>query len=70
MMAYLTHITTEGERWDQIAARYYGNALLYEPIIAANPRVPISPTLAGGQTIAIPIIERADLYEDIPPWLR
>lgn len=67
---YLTHITTEGERWDQIAARYYGSAHMYEPIIAANPRVPISATLRGGLRLAIPVIERADLYEDAPPWLK
>lgn len=67
---YLTHVTTEGERWDQIAHRYYGDATMYEPIIAANPNVPIAPTLPGGLRLAIPVIERADLYEDIPPWLK
>lgn len=66
----LIHITTEGERWDQIAHRYYGDAMHYEPIIAANPNVPITPTLRGALRLAIPVIERGDLYEDIPPWLK
>jgi len=67
---YLTHVTTDGERWDQLAQRYYGDALLYETIIAANPNVPISTTLRGGLRLVIPIIERADLYEEAPPWLK
>lgn len=67
---YLTHITTEGERWDQLAYRYYGNALQYERIVVANPHVPLTPTLPGGLTLSIPVIEQQDLSEDLPPWLR
>ena len=67
---YLTHITKEGERWDQLAAHYYGDPYLYEPIIAANAHVPIGITLKAGITLSIPIIERADRHEGLPPWLR
>jgi len=67
---YLTHVTTEGERWDQLAAHYYGDPFLYETIVAANPHVPISVTLKGGLTLSIPIIEQPDRYEDNPPWLK
>lgn len=70
MDQYLEHITREGERWDQIAARYYGNALAYEGIIAANPAVPIVTNLPGGLTILVPIIEEnATPLQDLPPWL-
>jgi phage tail protein X len=65
---YLTHITTEGERWDQLAARYYGDALSYEIIVAANPDVPLASTLPGGLALAIPVVERADLSDELPPW--
>lgn len=67
---YLNHITTEGERWDLLAYRYYGNALLYERIVTANPHVPLTPTLSSGLTLSIPLIEQQDLSEDLPPWLR
>lgn len=33
-MRYLEHVTTDGERWDNLAWRYYGDALAYERIIA------------------------------------
>ena len=49
---YLTHITTEGERWDQIAARYYGDSRRYQPIIDANQHVPLTPALPSGLKLA------------------
>lgn len=68
---YLQHITSEGERWDSIAYRYYGDALAYEGIIAANPALPITAHLSAGQVLLIPVIAPADtVTEDIPPWLR
>ncbi|MFB9159993.1 tail protein X [Chromobacterium violaceum] len=67
---FLTHITTEGERWDQLAARYYGDALAYERIIAANPHVRIGTLLPAGLTLSIPVIEQADLTEELPLWMR
>lgn len=67
---YLTHITTDGERWDQLAYKYYGDAYGFERIIAANPHVPITDTLPGGLRLAIPIIESTDdLAKDLPPWM-
>lgn len=67
---FLTHITTEGERWDQLATRYYGDPLAYEGIVEANPHVPLATTLPGGLTLSIPVLEQEDLFEELPPWLR
>ncbi|KVG24739.1 hypothetical protein WL05_01785 [Burkholderia ubonensis] len=68
---FLTHITTEGERWDQIAYRYYGNPFAYERIIAANPDVPIAPRLASGIALSIPVVSNDDVPdEELPPWMR
>ncbi len=70
-MAYLTHITTEGERWDSLAWRYYGDAHRYLPIIKANPQIPITAALPSGLTLSIPVIEEPDVTtEDLPPWMR
>ena len=67
---YIPHITIEGERWDQLAYRYYGSAHRYDPIIRANPHVPLATTLPGGLTLSVPVIEQQDLSEELPPWLR
>lgn len=70
-MAFLQHITAEGERWDALAYRYYGDPFAYERIIVANPSQPIEDVLPAGQVLMIPLIEAAEATsEDVPPWLR
>ena len=41
----IEHVTVEGERWDTLAWRYYGDPLAYGRIIEANPALDISSTL-------------------------
>lgn len=65
---YHVHITQEGDRWDLLAYKYYGDALRFEPIVAANPAVPITPTLKGGLTLYIPVLEIKTEYSPVPPW--
>ena len=35
----LKHTVKQGERWDNLAYYYYGNALDFERIINANPHI-------------------------------
>jgi phage tail protein X len=66
---FLTHITTEGERWDAIAYRYYGDPTMMERVIVANPTVPITSRLASGLTLAIPVVEQQTATPTgLPPW--
>ena len=70
-MEYIEHKTIAGERWDQLAFRYYGSATLYEPIIRANPYIAIEPILASGIVLRIPLLEQDDISDDLgdlPPW--
>lgn len=71
-MSYLQHTTGAGQRWDTIAFQYYGDALAYERIVAANPQIPIVPALPAGIVLLIPIIEAPEVItgEDLPPWKR
>lgn len=71
-MEYREHITQEGERWDQIAWRHYGDPHAYERIIVANPGAPIAPVLPGGVVLAVPAAEAPALIDDraLPPWKR
>lgn len=71
----LEHITSQGDRWDLLAWHYYGDARLYEPIIAANPEVAIVPVLEPGIRILIPLLESTvdgdvTTSEELPPWRR
>lgn len=70
MNQYIEYITKEGDRWDLIAYDFYGDATMYEPIIVANPDVPIYPVLPSGIKLKIPVIEIKDTIEELPPWKR
>lgn len=67
---FLTHITTEGERWDQLSWKYYGDAHRYPPIVEANPHVPITGSLPAGLQLAIPMLAVVTPTADLPPWMR
>jgi len=66
----IEHITVDGDRWDNLAWQYYGDANAYEQIIAANPEVLILPILPGGIKLLIPVIEEDETESttELPPW--
>ena len=69
---YLAHITSDGDRWDLLAWRYYRDPLGYERIMTANPHVSRSPALTAGIRLLIPVIDATEIVsaEDLPPWKR
>ncbi len=72
MPGYIEHITADGDRWDNLAWRYYGDAYAYEGIIRANPDVPIIPVLPAGIRLLIPVIDppSPSASSDLPPWVQ
>ena len=70
MTQSLMHTTTDGERWDLIAWRYYRDVSQTAALIAANPHAPRTGILPAGLKIAVPLIERAATVEALPPWKR
>jgi len=65
----IIHTTSQGERWDNLAWTYYGDATLISPIIMANPDVPIMSAFDEGIEISIPILQMNQVAtEDVPPW--
>ncbi|KQC02101.1 tail protein X [Pedobacter sp. Hv1] len=72
-MASIQYITTEGERWDNVAFKMYGNAGLSAILIKANPEVSISDVIDPGTVLDIPVIQEfeAEVNLDLlPPWKR
>lgn len=70
-MKIIQHTTIDGERWDTIAQKYYGNAAMMNDIISANPNVPLYDILPAGIVLDIPVIESNDVKTDasnLPPW--
>ncbi|KKP40313.1 MAG: hypothetical protein UR30_C0005G0094 [Candidatus Peregrinibacteria bacterium GW2011_GWC2_33_13] len=66
---YYEYVTKDGDRWDLIAYEFYADATLYEPIITANPEVPITPILPSGLKLKIPVMEDNNQIQfELPPW--
>ena len=71
----IEHITSDSERWDTLAWRYYGDPYAYGRIIEVNPALDLNATLPSGVVILIPILPLAEAEalrqlatEDLPPW--
>lgn len=71
MTEYYSYITRDNDRWDLIAYRFYNNATNYEPIIKANPKVPITPVLKSGIKLRIPVLNESETIKfELPPWKK
>ncbi len=71
MTEYYMYKTKQGDRWDLIASKFYGNQYDYKDIISANPHIPIKPVIDADTEIRIPV---KDLLEEnnvnFPYWKR
>lgn len=68
-----TAVALPDERWDQVAQRAYGDAMLMGKIIAANPKLGIRNRLKGGTVLVVPILEAQPDETNaalVPPWKR
>ncbi|MDR6952684.1 phage tail protein X [Ancylobacter sp. 3268] len=77
MTDYLVHPTKDGDRWDLLAYRYYGDVSLQGELINANralffDAMTIPLILPSGLDIIVPIRERPTAVSTaaLPPWKR
>jgi len=65
------YTTKEGERWDTIAFKAYGDPLKIKEIADANPNVPLRDTIPTNTVLNVPVIPEPTLDETLlPPWKR
>lgn len=70
-MTFTKYTTIQGDRWDTIAHKAYGDPLKISPIVEVNPHVPKTPILPAGVVLYVPIQEREDVSpNNLPPWKR
>lgn len=70
---FVEYVTKQGDRWDTIAFKAYGDASLINGIIEANTSIVISPILEAGTRVIVPILESGEIQIDselLPPWKR
>lgn len=68
MTDYYIYKTNPNDRWDSIATKFYGNCYEIEPIINANPHIPIKSVLDADIEIRIPIKEKFLPNQKGPVW--
>jgi hypothetical protein len=66
---FYRHLTQEGERWDNLAARYRPNPYDYIDIIESNDQYQQEFVLPPGVIILVPVKETVNTRL-IPPWER
>jgi phage tail protein X len=64
--------TIQGDTWDAIALRVYGNVLRAQDLMAAreNVRLLDYQIFPGGVTVATPEIEEGTATDDMPEWRK
>lgn len=73
MAEFVEYIVKQGDRWDTISFKAYGDPTLFNGIIEANTATIISPILETGARLIIPILDVAEIQIDselLPPWKR
>jgi len=73
MANFVEYVANQGDRWDTIAFKAYGDATLINGLIEANPTIVISPIFEIGTRVIVPILEQGDIQIDselLPPWKR
>jgi phage tail protein X len=71
MIEYRTYTTLDGDTWDHIAWRFYNDPTAMEDIIRANAHVAITPVLASGIELVIPVRKESAAVipnSQRPPW--
>lgn len=72
-MDFVEYIVKDGDRWDTIALKAYGDPTMFSGIIEANVSTIISAVLQAGTRLIIPILENSEIQIDselLPPWKR
>lgn len=74
---HFEHLTIDGDRWDLLAYRYYGDVSKQSVLLTANRHLFLDPIqvppliLSSGITLIVPVIEPDQVSDtDLPPWKR
>lgn len=72
IVGYLNYTTEEGDRWDNIAFKAYGDVEQMPVLLAANREAGIPEQFPAGITLRVPRLANTELTspEQRPPWNR
>lgn len=70
VVGHRSYTCRAGESWDLLAGQAYGYETMADVIIAANPGLSDVLLFDGGEVIDIPVVERVETPDTLPPWRR
>ena len=59
-----------GDSFDLLAGQAYGQETMASVIVAENPDYCDTVLFEGGEVIALPLVERVESPDTLPPWRR
>ncbi|MCM1275456.1 MAG: tail protein X [Lachnospiraceae bacterium] len=66
----MTYTTVQGDKWDGIAYKVYGDTKYTDVLIAANHRYRHIYIFSAGIELDMPDVETRVTPDDLPPWKK
>ena len=70
VMGHRAYTCRAGDTFDLLAGQAYGYETMASAIIAENPRYCDVVVFDGGEVIDLPLVDRVDTPDTLPPWRR
>lgn len=70
VVGHRAHTCRAGESFDLLAGQAYGQETMADVIVAANPDLCDVVLFEGGEVIDLPLVERVESPDTLPPWRR
>lgn len=63
-----TYTTIQGDKWDSIAYKLYGDTKFTDVLISANFQYRMIYIFSAGIVLNVPEVEERVSVDDLPPW--
>lgn len=70
VMGYRDYTCRAGDTFDLLAGQAYGQETMASVIIAENPDFCDVTVFEGGEVIRLPLVDRVESPDTLPPWRR
>lgn len=65
-----SYTTQQGDMWDSISHKLYGDVKFTDVLINANPEFRYVYIFSEGVVLSVPDVEERITADDLPPWKR
>ena len=70
IMGYKPYTCRAGDTFDLLAGQAYGHETMAGAIIAENPDYCDTVIFEGGEVLRLPLVDRVESPDTLPPWRR